>query len=75
MRYLNEEPVEEGFTGFISDTVLRELGIQLVDGRMPGFAAILGPAPSNEIAVEHRPRAPEAQHPDVPAVPTATARA
>ncbi len=51
IRYVNAEPIEEGFTGFISDTILRELGIQLVDGRMPGFAAILGPAPSNEIAV------------------------
>ncbi len=51
IRYLNGEPIEDGFTGFISDTILRELGIQLVDGRMPGFAAILGPAPSEEIAV------------------------
>ncbi len=40
-----------GWQGFISDTIMRELGIQLVDGRMPGFAAILGPAPSTEIAV------------------------
>ena len=31
---------------------MRELGIQLVDGRMPGFAAILGPAPTTEIAVK-----------------------
>jgi len=52
LRYLDGAPVEEGFTGFISDTILRELGIQLVDGRMPGFAAILGPAPTNEIAVK-----------------------
>ena len=51
IRYFHNEPIEEGFTGFISDTILRELGIQLVDGRMPGFAAILGPAPSEEIAV------------------------
>jgi len=51
IRYVNDEPIEEGFTGFISDTILRELGIQLVDGRMPGFAAILGPAPADEIAV------------------------
>ncbi|MDY6913626.1 MAG: acetyl-CoA decarbonylase/synthase complex subunit alpha/beta [Planctomycetota bacterium] len=51
LRYLDGEKIEEGFTGFISDTILRELGIQLVDGRMPGFAAILGPAPSEEIAV------------------------
>ena len=39
-----------GWHGFISDTILRSLGIQLVDGRMPGFAAILGAAPSVEIA-------------------------
>ncbi len=51
IRYLNGETGDEGFTGFISDTILRELGIQLVDGRMPGFAAILGPAPTDEIAV------------------------
>ena len=51
LRYLAGEEIEEGCTGFISDTILRELGIQLVDGRMPGFAAILGPAPTNEIAV------------------------
>ncbi len=51
LRYLNEETIEPGFSGFISDTILRELGIQLVDGRMPGFAAILGPAPTQEIAV------------------------
>jgi len=41
-----------GWQGFISDTIMRELGIQLVDGRMPGFAAILGPAPTTEIAVK-----------------------
>ena len=52
IRYVSGEPVEEGCTGFISDTIQRELGIQLVDGRMPGFAAILGPAPTNEIAVK-----------------------
>ncbi|HUS93468.1 MAG TPA: acetyl-CoA decarbonylase/synthase complex subunit alpha/beta [Phycisphaerae bacterium] len=51
IRYLHNEPIEEGFNGFITDTILRELGIQLVDGRMPGFAAILGPAPTEEIAV------------------------
>ena len=50
LRYLEGEKIEPGMTGFISDTILRELGIQLVDGRMPGFAAILGPAPSEEIA-------------------------
>ena len=39
-------------SGFFTDTILRSLGIQLVDGRMPGFAAILGRAPNNEIAVD-----------------------
>lgn len=43
---------QPGWQGFISDTIMRELGIQLVDGRMPGFAAILGPAPTTEIAVK-----------------------
>jgi len=51
VRYVNGEPIEDNHEGFITDTILRELGIQLVDGRMPGFAAILGPAPTNEIAV------------------------
>ncbi len=51
LRYLNGDPIEAGFTGFISDTILRELGIQLVDVRMPGFAAVLGPSPTKEIAV------------------------
>ena len=51
LRYLYKEPIPDGHHGFISDTIQRELGIQLVDGRMPGFAAILGPAPTGEIAV------------------------
>jgi len=51
IRYLYGEEPQRGWHGFISDTVLRTLGIQLVDGRMPGFAAIIGAAPTNEIAV------------------------
>ncbi|HAM50393.1 MAG TPA: CO dehydrogenase/CO-methylating acetyl-CoA synthase complex subunit beta [Nitrospiraceae bacterium] len=39
------------YNGFISDTIQRNLGIQLVDGTMPGFAAIIGAAPSDDIAV------------------------
>ena len=38
--------------GPIDDIQLRAWGIQLVDGRMPGFAAIIGAAKSNEVAVE-----------------------
>jgi acetyl-CoA synthase len=44
------EPLE-GWHGFISDTILRTLGIQLVDGRLPGFAAIVGAAPDTDTAV------------------------
>ncbi|MFC1539626.1 acetyl-CoA decarbonylase/synthase complex subunit alpha/beta [Candidatus Latescibacterota bacterium] len=51
IKYLTGEEPQEGCEGFYTDTWLRKLGIQLVDGRMPGFAAIIGAAPSNEIAV------------------------
>lgn len=38
--------------GPIDDIQLRTWGIQLVDGRMPGFAAIVGAAKSNAVAVK-----------------------
>jgi acetyl-CoA synthase len=38
--------------GPIDDIQLRSWGIQLVDGRMPGFAGIVGCAKSNEVAVK-----------------------
>ncbi len=38
--------------GPIDDIRLRAWGIQLVDGRMPGFAAIIGAAKSNAVAVQ-----------------------
>ena len=38
--------------GAIDDIQLRTWGIQLVDGRMPGFAAIVGCAKSNGVAVQ-----------------------
>jgi len=50
--YLEGYKLPDGWYGFLTDTSQREVGIQLVDGRMPGFAAILGPAPTNEIAVK-----------------------
>jgi acetyl-CoA synthase len=52
VRYLFDEEPQEDCNGFFTDTILRTLGIQLVDGRMPGFAAILGAAPTNQIAVD-----------------------
>jgi len=56
LRYIHgQEPVHDPelnftYNGYITDTIQRNLGIQLVDGTMPGFAAILGAAPSDEIA-------------------------
>ncbi len=38
--------------GPIDDIQLRAWGIQLVDGRMPGFAALVGCAKTNEVAVQ-----------------------
>jgi acetyl-CoA synthase len=56
MRFaLGEQPeVRNGFTynGPINDVQMRSWGIQLVDGRMPGFAALVGTAKSNEVAVK-----------------------
>jgi acetyl-CoA synthase len=49
--YLEGDEPLEGWHGFISDTILRTLGIQLVDGRLPGFAAIVGAAPDVDTAV------------------------
>jgi acetyl-CoA synthase len=44
--------LEGHLNGPIDDIQLRSWGIQLVDGRMPGFAAIVGAAKSNEVAVK-----------------------
>jgi acetyl-CoA synthase len=52
LRYLYAEEPQKDCNGFFTDTIMRSLGIQLVDGRMPGFAAILGAAPDNKLAVE-----------------------
>ena len=37
--------------GAADDVILRKRGIEFVDGTAPGFAAIVGAAPTNEIAV------------------------
>ncbi|PKN01170.1 MAG: CO dehydrogenase/CO-methylating acetyl-CoA synthase complex subunit beta [Elusimicrobia bacterium HGW-Elusimicrobia-1] len=49
--YLDGTEPQPDCDGFFSDTILRTLGIQLADGRLPGFAAILGAAPDSKIAV------------------------
>lgn len=57
LKYVNgQEPAtdpETGYVynGFITDTIQRNLGIQLVDGTMPGFAAVIGAAPDEDTAV------------------------
>lgn len=48
--YIEGDEPQDGWHGFISDTILRTLGIQLVDGRLPGFAAVVGAAPDLETA-------------------------
>jgi len=58
VRYIyGQEPVKDdsiGLTyhGFISDTILRNLGVQLVDGSMPGYVCIIGAADSDDQAFE-----------------------
>ncbi len=52
LRYLYGQEPQKDCNGFFTDTIMRSLGIQLVDGRMPGFAAILGAAPDNQTAVK-----------------------
>ena len=45
-------PVKGIWLGAASDNIMRERGIEFVDGTAPGFAAITGAAPNNEIAVK-----------------------
>lgn len=51
LRYLAGEEPQPDCPGFLGDDILRTLGIQLVDGRMAGFACLLGAAPDAETAV------------------------
>jgi len=43
---------EDYWLGFPNDLIFRKRGIEFVDGTAPGFAAIVGRAPTNEIAVK-----------------------
>lgn len=51
LRYIEGTELQKGYLGFLSDTQMRTLGIQLVDGRMPGFAAIIGAPKDSKAAV------------------------
>jgi len=52
LQYLGKEHPHKECAGFLSDTLLRALGIQLVDGRIAGIAVILGPAKDEDSAVQ-----------------------
>ncbi|GAI27237.1 unnamed protein product, partial [marine sediment metagenome] len=48
-----EDPTDDNiWLGAADDVILRKRGIEFVDGTAPGFAAILGAAPTNEIAAK-----------------------
>ena len=49
---IGPNPVEGIWLGAATDVILRERGIEFVDGTAPGFAAVVGAAPTNEIAVQ-----------------------
>ncbi|MDD5449967.1 MAG: acetyl-CoA decarbonylase/synthase complex subunit alpha/beta [Candidatus Omnitrophica bacterium] len=51
LKYLNGEHPQPSYAGFLSDVLLRSLGVQLVDGRIAGIAVILGPAKDEDSAV------------------------
>jgi acetyl-CoA synthase len=48
---IGPNPVDGIWLGAADDVILRERGIQFVDGTAPGFAAIVGAAPDVETAV------------------------
>jgi len=48
---IGPNPVNDIWLGAADDVILRERGIQFVDGTAPGFAAIAGAAPDVETAV------------------------
>ena len=53
LKYINgAEPYSEPYYGHLADAIIRELGVPLVTGDIPGVAVILGSAPSKEEAVE-----------------------
>jgi acetyl-CoA synthase len=49
---IGPNPVEGIWLGAANDVIMRERGIEFVDGTAPGFAAIVGAAPNKEIAVQ-----------------------
>lgn len=54
LRYIGigPPPVDDLYLGAPDDVIMRERGVEFVDGTAPGFAAIVGAAPTSEIAVK-----------------------
>jgi len=50
---MSSEPTDDNlWLGAADDVIMRERGVEFVDGSAPGFAACVGAAPTNEIAVK-----------------------
>jgi len=49
---MGPNPVEGIWLGAAEDMTIRERGIEFVDGSAPGFAAVIGATPTNDIAVK-----------------------
>ncbi|MDI6799760.1 MAG: acetyl-CoA decarbonylase/synthase complex subunit alpha/beta [Actinomycetota bacterium] len=50
---MGTEPTDDNlWLGAADDVIMRERGVEFVDGSAPGFAACVGAAPTNEIAVK-----------------------
>ncbi len=49
---IGPNPIDGIFLGAANDVIMRERGIEFVDGSAPGFAAITGAAPDNKTAVK-----------------------
>lgn len=48
---IGPNPVSGIWLGAAEDGIIRQRGIEFVDGTAPGFAAVVGAAPNNEVAV------------------------
>lgn len=52
IRYaLGPSPVQGIYLGAADDAIMRQRGVEFVDGSAPGFAAVVGAAPDNQTAV------------------------
>ena len=49
---IGPNPISGIWLGAANDVIMRERGIEFVDGTAPGFAAITGVAPTNQLAVQ-----------------------